>query len=603
MRFSTGCMLFLSLIVVLASSPVGPTPHLHPVESPVFRSPDTSSVMNLTIIYTHDIHSHLYPHWSGGMCRGGMPLLADLVERMREDQPNLLLLDCGDTLSGGAVNDHNGGIPMIEIMNAIGYNAMAVDNHEFDLDISALKGMIEAANFDILSANTKWPGTPQAANYTIIEMAGLRIGIIGLTPSFWYAPPSVTFIDMKEAATEAVTDLEGQGVNFTILLGCLGSAPSLAEQIPGLDLIVKGPSGPQLVNGVLIAPSAGSYASSVGVLNISVDTSTGTITSYDFTVRSLQSPPLQPDPEVEAIIDQWNAPLASMLDTPVGYTPGSLSTGDLGPMMAEAIRLRTGADVGTYNHGGVRDSIPNGFITYRDIYHVEPFFNYIATVEAPGWVTEEIVNENYYSTTISSFDPNTVYTLASSNFSVTNWQRIYGSHITNRQDFPDLTVVQVLADYLANQYPAGKGEIRQALSEVRSTVNELPDTVFAGGEPSDLRLSITAKLDEAMEALDEDDEEEALLRTQEALSLVENHINASCPRRWIATTLKCASYYLEGMTTTTTTNTTSTTTPPLLPPLLAAGLILVVAVPVIVVIAIKWLRRRPEHSTQHLLLG
>jgi 5'-nucleotidase len=125
---------------------------------------------------------------------------------------------------------------MVEVMNSIGYDAMALDNHEFDQGLTTLSGMIQAANFDVLSANTEWPGTPQTADYSIEEIAGYQIGIIGLTPSFWYAPDGVVFTDLAESASIAVSELEAQGVNFIIILGCVWSG--LANSVPGVDLWV-----------------------------------------------------------------------------------------------------------------------------------------------------------------------------------------------------------------------------------------------------------------------------------------------------------------------------------------------------------------------------
>jgi 2',3'-cyclic-nucleotide 2'-phosphodiesterase (5'-nucleotidase family) len=130
-----------------------------------------SSLIEIAIAYTHDLHGHLYGEWTGTDCRGGMPLLSAKVDQLRALRP-LLLLDCGDIMTGAPVNDLNGGLPMIEVMNAIGYDAMALDNHEFDPGVSALKAMISSADFEILSANVDWPGYPKPLAYSIETVAG-----------------------------------------------------------------------------------------------------------------------------------------------------------------------------------------------------------------------------------------------------------------------------------------------------------------------------------------------------------------------------------------------------------------------------------------------
>ncbi|MHA1909165.1 MAG: hypothetical protein ACW98Y_17855, partial [Candidatus Thorarchaeota archaeon] len=68
--------------------------------------------IDITIAYTHDLHSHLYSEWTGTEISGGMPLLSTKIQELRALRP-VLLLDCGDIISGAPVNDHNEGIPMI----------------------------------------------------------------------------------------------------------------------------------------------------------------------------------------------------------------------------------------------------------------------------------------------------------------------------------------------------------------------------------------------------------------------------------------------------------------------------------------------------------
>ncbi|MFX1563674.1 MAG: bifunctional metallophosphatase/5'-nucleotidase [Promethearchaeota archaeon] len=581
MNRSVFSLLLLFLISgLLTSKTVAPTSADPP--------PQPGPTVELTIMYTHDTHSHLYPQWTGSGCSIGMSLLATLVNQIRAEKP-LLMLDCGDTLSGGATNDLNHGLPMMEVMNTIGYDAMALDNHEFDQSLSTLKGMITAADFDIVSANTQWPGSPQTENYTIVEVAGLRVGIIGLIPSFWYAPPEVTFTDMEDAAIAAAAELAAQGVNFTIVLGCLGSgtAQSLAENVPGLDIIVKA-SGPQIVNGTLICPSVGSWTSSVGMLNVTISVSNGTVLDYTHTAYSLTSPPLSPDSAIEAIIDTWDAPLATALNAPVGYAENQLSKGELGSLLAESLRLNASTDIGLYNYGGVRDTISSGFITYRGLYHVEPFFNFLATVQINGSIAETVCSNYYSSTTITSFNPSASYTLASSNFTITELEHNYPSDVTNRQDYQSITVVQALADHLSGVYSVSTSDLVDALTKARTSVNNLPDSSLTGGTPSTLRNTITSELNMAIDTLNQDNTESSLSHTNNALDLIEIHINGSCPQRWLNITLNCVIHYISNLNTTTTpTTTTDTTSPPPIPGFPWQSVILSIIITLVLTIVLR----------------
>jgi len=516
-----------------------------------------STTIDITIAYTHDLHSHLYSEWTGSSCSGGMTVLSTKVQELRALRP-VLLLDCGDAMTGAPVNDHNNGIPMIEVMNAIGYDAMALDNHEFDPGVSALKDMISTANFEILSANVDWPGDPKPLPYSIETIAGYDIGIIGLTPSFWYSPPEVVFDNLVTAANNAVSELQGLGIEFIILLGCVSS--SLASSVPGLDLIVKGGSL-ETIDNTLVLPSVGADASHIGVLDLTVETTDGTIDSYSFSSHSLGSS-IRPDETIVSIIDEWNEPFAAEFDTSVGYFDEDHSINELGTLLAESIYQFTGADVGTYNFGGIRASIDRGFVTYRDIYKMEPFFNFVATLELKGNDVETIIGSNYVVTAIGSFDPSTWYTVASSNFSITDFERIYSPDTRNRQDFITISVVNVFAEHIANEFPITPPDLLDVIDDCRSSVIAIPDSYLDGGTPSTLKALINDALLFARNSLVTGNETEAIAHLLTAIERIETHIVVSCPVRWFKINIHNIISFLElSMTTTTISSPKDYTTP------------------------------------------
>ncbi len=546
--------------------------------------------VDITIAYTHDLHSHLYSEWTGTQCSGGMPLLSTKIQELRALRPTLLF-DCGDTLSGSPVNDLNGGIPMIEVMNEIGYDAMALDNHEFDQGVGNLQNMIDTADFEVLGVNVDWPGSPKPLDYSIESIAGYEIGVIGLSPSFWYAPDEVTIIDQAAAANDAVVELQDLGIDFIILLGCLSS--SLASSVSGIDIIVQAKTGGlQTIGDTLCVPSVGVYSSQVGVLDLTINTNDGTIDSYSFSAHSLDSP-LEPDESIVSIIDTWNIPLAPNLDLAVGYFDSYQSSSDLGVKLSNAVLQETGADVGTYNHGGIREAIDQGFVTYRDIYRIEPFFNTISTIEVQGSDVESIIGSNYYSTLISSFEPGTWYTVASTNFSVTYYENTYTT--SSRHDL-STTIVDTFADYVSSEYPVTSEDLLSIIDECKSSVSSLPDSYLTGGVASTLKVQIDDQLSDARDALVGNDENLAYDHLVTAIDLVETHVNVSCPKRWLATNINNVIASLEITTTTSTSSlTTITTSPPpeeawfILPwiPLL----VIIVIIPPILIIYSKFLKR------------
>jgi hypothetical protein len=228
-------------------------------------------------------------------------------------------------------------------------------------------------------------------------------------------------------------------------------------------------------------------------------------------------------------------------------------------MLAEAILQETGADAATYNGGGVRESIDSGFITYRDLYHTEPFFNFVSTVDLKGSDVTSVIGGNYHATSIGSFEPNTWYTVASSNFSITGFERSYTSGAINRQDYPSVSVVDTFASYLTIEYPIMRPDLLTVIDDCISTVTSLPSSYLSGGTASALRASINGELLDAKSTLTAEDDALAIDHLTTSITYIETHVNVSCPQRWLTTNLENV---IENLVLTTITSTTPTTTTP-----------------------------------------
>ncbi|MCH7480817.1 MAG: hypothetical protein IIC79_05430, partial [Chloroflexi bacterium] len=144
-----------------------------------------SSVREITILYTNDEHG-----WMEGMEPGqGAAHLFGLWQRQEgytEDGP-FLILSGGDNFTGPAISTWVEGESMVEILNAMNYDAAAVGNHEFDFGLEELKRRAIEADYPYLSANTRWqesytaPREMRILPFTIKQVNDLRVGIIGLT--------------------------------------------------------------------------------------------------------------------------------------------------------------------------------------------------------------------------------------------------------------------------------------------------------------------------------------------------------------------------------------------------------------------------------------
>lgn len=214
----------------------------------------------LTLLTTNDTHSRLdpFPHNASryaGM--GGVARRQTLIQRFRDTREAVLVLDAGDMFQGTPYYNVFQGIPEIEAMSRMGYDAGTIGNHEFDNGVEGLAKALRHADFPILSANLDATGTPLEGVWKpalIRPVASWKIGIFGLcvplaglvSPRFW---DGITVLDTLEVARAQSNQLRAQGCDLIVCLSHLGLSPNndpndyeLARAAPDIDLIVGGHS-------------------------------------------------------------------------------------------------------------------------------------------------------------------------------------------------------------------------------------------------------------------------------------------------------------------------------------------------------------------------
>ena len=361
----------------------------------------------LVILHNNDVHSRLESHLPAEAeeVQGGRVRLATLVDEIRGlyGADKVLLLDGGDAIHGMNIDNLFGGLPSIEVMNLMGYNAFVPGNHEFNYGQEVLGQRIRDAKFPVLAANVTYKDGSlfTGASALIQEIGGVKVGIIGLvaeeTPIVTH-PKNVEGLVFHEPISVAkmVAQRVRPKVDVLIALSHLGYSKDieLAEAVPELDIIVGGHSHTELkeateVNGVIIV-QAHEYANNLGFLYLNVED--GKITNYNaFLIPVTAEVPEHP--QVRAIIDYWNEQLQERLGTVVGRSDVAwngerefvrTSETNLGNLAADVIREAVGSDIAVTNGGGIRASINPGDITVADIYNVLPFDNSLVVVEMLG---------------------------------------------------------------------------------------------------------------------------------------------------------------------------------------------------------------------------
>jgi 5'-nucleotidase len=150
------------------------------------QSFDASKTKKITILHTNDVHSHIDPFGpddSRNANKGGVARRATLVESIRKENPNTLLLDAGDIFQGTPYFNYYGGELEFKLMSMLKYDLATVGNHDFDNGIDGLYAQLPHAKFEFVSANYDFSNTVMDTHvkpYKIFIKDGIKIGIFGL---------------------------------------------------------------------------------------------------------------------------------------------------------------------------------------------------------------------------------------------------------------------------------------------------------------------------------------------------------------------------------------------------------------------------------------
>lgn len=393
----------------------------------------------LTILHTNDVHARVQEmNAFGGQCSpdkdcfGGAARMRTKIEALRGEHPNTLLLDAGDQFQGTLWFTHYGGRVTYTMMNLLGYDVMALGNHEFDNNIEGLLPFLQNVNFTILSSNINLDSDPRIKPYVkksyVTEVGGEKIGVIGYTTKdtpMISQPGSLKFEDEVTSIRSEVTNLQGQGVNKIIALGHAGFAvdTKIAKEVEGVDVVIGGHTNTFLYTGT--APSVekpiGDYPHVVnkangertlvvqdytfgkylGFLQVQFD-NTGKVVSYGGNPIILNNSTAE-DPTVKQVVDTMFLEIENSTKEVIGRAlvkmEGSRSVCrlrecNMGNLVADSyvyINLKnadtinaTRVFIAIVNSGSIRASFERGTITLGDAITVQPYRNIMDTIQLKG---------------------------------------------------------------------------------------------------------------------------------------------------------------------------------------------------------------------------
>jgi 5'-nucleotidase len=398
-----------------------------------------SRPITLTLLHTNDTHSHLEPFprddelsaGHQGPQQGGIARRKALIDAIRAREPNVLLVDAGDSFQGTIFYNAWKGSAEIMALNALGYDAVTLGNHEFDRGPAELGRALRGEPVEIAGAvyPTEKLCPPIVATHVdaraepalrglfapsaVLERGGERFGILGVVtedvPAISSPGPNVRFLDAVSSVQAEADRLRAAGIDVIVSghdHALLGDPAAVEAVAPGQGERIKGPY-PTVTAGADGAPvlvvSAHEWGRWLGPLKVTFD-ERGVIRRWEgqpIFVRGCafargavdcgrQSAP--EDPAVAAQVASYRAPLDRFADAVIGRagmffdggrTPG-LRTREmpLGNLVADAMWAAAaqsdGAVAAIVNGGGIRAGLNAGDATFEEALAVLPFGNTVA---------------------------------------------------------------------------------------------------------------------------------------------------------------------------------------------------------------------------------
>ena len=353
----------------------------------------------IRILYVNDFHGFAEPYKPLGSDEwlGGISYLTAKANELRKEKPSLLL-SAGDMIQGNNWANLFQGESVIEWMNEMRFDAMAVGNHEFDFGQEVLKKRIAEARFPILGANVE--GLSSLKPYITKELDGVKIAVIGVTTEdtpISTHPKNVIglkFLSPVDTVEKYVKELKGRS-DVLIVLSHIGYPADriLAENVQGVDVIVGGHSHTRINEpvraGDAIIVQAWEHGKALGVLDLKIEGKK--IVRFKGHLEEIKPERGKEDRTTASLVEKYKKRVDAVLNEEIGTAEVDLDgenvrrrETNLGNLLSDVMRSVSGADVTLINGGGIRATIKKGTIRVKDVYSVLPFDNYIVAIKLTG---------------------------------------------------------------------------------------------------------------------------------------------------------------------------------------------------------------------------
>ena len=378
--------------------------------------------------------------------------IAAVRERAEAEGGHVLIIDQGDIFQGTPVGNFRKGESVIDYFNQLGVDLWTIGNHDFDEGFENLWDLIEISEMPVLSANLVWAESREPVEhvlpYIIKDYGGIKVAIIGLTTTdtpkmaFPDHVEAVAFLDEIETTRRYIREARGKGADLVFVSGHMGlpydpesgymqmieeeeereaedvrepleerkwgpSAMEISHYTPGIDVffgghIHKGFDKPweEPTNHTLHFQTYG-RGSGVGHIDLLIDPVTKTLAGYELpsyrgVLMTLFEDEWWPEDVMASMVESQVAEAEQGMDRVIGHANVDLTRGGegetrMGNLVCDAMREEVTADFAFTNLGGIRDEIPAGTVTPRQVFRVLPFGNSLMVFEMDGRLLKEVI--------------------------------------------------------------------------------------------------------------------------------------------------------------------------------------------------------------------
>ncbi len=371
----------------------------------------------ISLLSVNDFHGNIV---ESGKNPGAARLAGYFKAQKAANPEGTIILSAGDMYQGTADSNLMYGVPVQAIMNYIGFDAMAMGNHEFDWGMGAINKWKSLTKFPFLAANIIDKKTGEVADfvepYTIVERNGIKVGIIGIA-----TPETMTktkaemvepyiFKNPAETVSALVPKVKEAGADIIVVLSHLGAmqdsktkeitgeAADFAKAVNGVDAIITGHSHQTIQGRINGIPVVQAYYNgrSVAHIDLYLDAEKKVTRSEFFVDANVIKAP--EDEQMKGYLRFIGNELSPIKNVLLGKASSALNhdtavtqVSPVGNFVADVMRKAAKADIAIQNGGGLRRDIPEGDITMGLMYELLPFDNTLFTFDLTGKQVKEAI--------------------------------------------------------------------------------------------------------------------------------------------------------------------------------------------------------------------